>query len=222
MIDRIIEEINVCFNSNCYLAALNTALTLPDICGKAEFPKIRDNGKRYKRWYNKYILRYEKSKSPFNDINLDGNMVWDLRNNCLHQATFSIDNEKIKFEDYELVITNPNRSVLFSGYNVKEEIIDKETNRGRETNSKSHDNQKNIIKRFFSISLIDLIFKICSYAKKYYNENKHKFDFLKYKVVTVDYNTRNTFKIKQVDNYEDSFKLEKERTKSKWYNFYEG
>lgn len=40
MIDRIIDEIKVCINSNCFLAALSTALTLPDICGRTEYGNV--------------------------------------------------------------------------------------------------------------------------------------------------------------------------------------
>ena len=62
MIDRIIEEIFVCLNSNCFLAALSTALTLPDICGKAEYGDIQTT-KRYIKWFDKYIGDFEKSSS---------------------------------------------------------------------------------------------------------------------------------------------------------------
>ena len=38
MILRIIDEIEKALNHDLYFAALNLALTLPDICGKAEYP----------------------------------------------------------------------------------------------------------------------------------------------------------------------------------------
>jgi len=38
MIDKLIEEINLALDNNLYIIALNTSLTLPDICGKAEYP----------------------------------------------------------------------------------------------------------------------------------------------------------------------------------------
>ena len=35
MVDRIVKEINIGLENNCYISALGMALTLPDICGKA-------------------------------------------------------------------------------------------------------------------------------------------------------------------------------------------
>ena len=39
MIDKLINEINEALSHNLYFAALSLALTLPDICGKAEYPE---------------------------------------------------------------------------------------------------------------------------------------------------------------------------------------
>lgn len=38
MILRIIDETEKALSHDLYFAALNLALTLPDICGKAEYP----------------------------------------------------------------------------------------------------------------------------------------------------------------------------------------
>lgn len=46
---KLIEEINLALDNNLYLVALNTALTLPDICGKAEYPDLGPTA-RYKKW----------------------------------------------------------------------------------------------------------------------------------------------------------------------------
>lgn len=50
MIDHIVKEINICLENDCYISALGMALTLPDICGKAKYPKWKkhDVGLRYK------------------------------------------------------------------------------------------------------------------------------------------------------------------------------
>lgn len=47
MIDQIIKEINKALDNDCFLVALMTALTLPDICGAIEYPK-ESEGSRYK------------------------------------------------------------------------------------------------------------------------------------------------------------------------------
>lgn len=49
MILRIIDEIEKALNHDLYFAALNLALTLPDICGKAEYPSLRSTRERYIR-----------------------------------------------------------------------------------------------------------------------------------------------------------------------------
>ena len=46
------NEIEKALKNNLYLVALNTALTLPDICGKAEFPN-KSTTKRYIEWFDK-------------------------------------------------------------------------------------------------------------------------------------------------------------------------
>ena len=51
MIDRILGEIKKSIDNECFIAALALALTLPDICGKAEYPDDSIAG-RYIRWYN--------------------------------------------------------------------------------------------------------------------------------------------------------------------------
>ena len=59
MILRIIDEIEKALSHDLYFAALNLALTLPDICGKAEYPDLR-TGERYKKWYDENVGVTEK------------------------------------------------------------------------------------------------------------------------------------------------------------------
>ena len=59
MIKRIVDDINKALENNAYFAALSLALTLPDVCGKAEYPND-GTGKRYKKWYDEYVGKYEK------------------------------------------------------------------------------------------------------------------------------------------------------------------
>ena len=60
MVDRIIQDIKGALENNLYFAALNCALTLPDICGKAEYPTERSSKKRYIDWYDKEIGCHER------------------------------------------------------------------------------------------------------------------------------------------------------------------
>ena len=39
MIERLVNEIKTCIENKCYISALTMAITLPDICGRAEYPE---------------------------------------------------------------------------------------------------------------------------------------------------------------------------------------
>ena len=55
MVNRIIKEIKVALDNECYIVALMGALTLPDICGKSAYPNVERVGDRYKRWCDTYV-----------------------------------------------------------------------------------------------------------------------------------------------------------------------
>lgn len=59
MINKLVEDINKALDNEAYFSALSLALTLPDICGKAEFPETK-SGRRYIDWYDEHIGKYEK------------------------------------------------------------------------------------------------------------------------------------------------------------------
>lgn len=54
MTQKMIDEIAVALNQGLYLVALSAALTLPDVCGKAEYPEERVST-RYKKWYSTFV-----------------------------------------------------------------------------------------------------------------------------------------------------------------------
>ena len=59
MIDRIVHEIRMALSHELYLSALALALTLPDTCGKAEYPNEDYNGVRYKNWCSNMLLQID-------------------------------------------------------------------------------------------------------------------------------------------------------------------
>lgn len=82
-----------------YYAALTVSLILPDICSKLEYPDEKNTGKRYSRWYDKYMskkyntnLGSIKRKSSF----LSGNDFYALRCSFLHQGETEIINQKAR------------------------------------------------------------------------------------------------------------------------------
>lgn len=201
MIDRIIKEICVCLNSNCFLAALSTALTLPDICGKAEYGDIKIC-ERYIKWFDKYIGDFEKSSKQDAEMPyLSGKIVYDLRNHALHAGTFNINGEKQDIQNFKLLVQDPNSAIL-SGSSAQiatyynDNVLKKE--------------------RSLCINITDLILKLCVLAKNYYNENKDKFKFIDSPIVAVDDRTRRMLHIKEPLLYDDTFKLDKDKTTTTW------
>jgi hypothetical protein len=89
MILRIIDEIEKALSHDLYFAALNLALTLPDICGKAEYPNLR-TGERYKKWYDENVGVTEKPPKCTEDEPempyLSGEVVYSLRCSLLHEG----------------------------------------------------------------------------------------------------------------------------------------
>lgn len=105
MLLRIIKEIQRCMDYDCLLAGLALALTLPDICGKAEYPSL-GVGARYIRWYNENVGITEKPpKSAKSDTEmpyLSGEIVYSLRCQFLHQGTPNIEIERIKEDAFKI------------------------------------------------------------------------------------------------------------------------
>lgn len=84
----MIDEIAVALNQGLYLVALSAALTLPDVCGKAEYPEERVST-RYKKWYSTFVP----------DGNLPEDSVYALRCSLLHEGnTNAKDKNDIKFQ----------------------------------------------------------------------------------------------------------------------------
>ena len=64
MISRIIDEVRMAMSHELYLSALALALTLPDTCGRAEYPNEKRNGIRYKTWFSQYVIT-DRCDSPY-------------------------------------------------------------------------------------------------------------------------------------------------------------
>lgn len=174
MIDRIIKEIKSALSNEEFLAALALALTLPDTCGKAEFP-TKGNRDRYIGWYDEYVGKYEKppksnsdnssTNNLFDDMPyMSGEIVYSLRCCFLHQETPNI--EKGKIHDPQCQVT---RFTL---------IIAGAINGG--SSSVSSDPFIDSEKRTLEINIVNLCCKLCLVAKSYYEDNKEKFDFFEY------------------------------------------
>ena len=176
MIERIIKEIESSLKHENYMAALSLALTLPDICGKAEYPN-EGNGRRYIQWFDEYLGKYEippdvhDKENPSRIVNdtmpyMSGEIVYSLRNCFLHQGTPSIDKGKIREPRCQVthfVLTIAGATNGGSSCIERNCFIDGE-------------------RRTLEINLVNLCCKLYLVAKSYYEHNKEKFDFFQYEL----------------------------------------
>lgn len=101
MLDKI-REIKYGFRKEEpeYLALLALALTLPDICGKIEFPHEKV-GKRYSLWFDKYVYEdFFKPQPSLHDdpdylevlenVKFDGDFCYALRCTYLHSGDLNV------------------------------------------------------------------------------------------------------------------------------------
>lgn len=165
MIDMLTNEIEKALKNNLYLVALNTALTLPDICGKAEFPN-KSTTKRYIEWFDKYIGQYEttnKNNLPY----LSGEVVYSLRCSLLHQGNPNIEEGKGNIDEFILNIQKENIGIYIDTSSVITHADGTAT-------------------RSYDVNVRGICFKLCSVAKNYYKNNRSKFNFFNYKIKDLD------------------------------------
>lgn len=101
--DDIISEVRCCLDSGYYHAALALALTIPDICGRVEYPEYRieypeyrtKSSKRYVAWFNDHILvNYAKKFTPEGEVSesyFNGDMCYSLRCKLLHEGNSHLE-----------------------------------------------------------------------------------------------------------------------------------
>lgn len=156
MINQLVSEINAALSHGLYLVALNSALTLPDICGKAEYPEIKSSSERYKKWYQEHVGQYEKSPDDPGGrfAYLSADLVCDLRCSMTHEGNPSIDGARHSIRKFRLI-----KNV---GY----------MNGGCSTIYNDDPSQREL-----DVGIANLCFKLCTTAQHYYEENKDKFKF---------------------------------------------
>lgn len=169
MIDRIVGEIRMAMSHELYLSALTLALTLPDTCGRAEYPNEKLNGVRYKNWCSQYVIT-DRCDSPYGcDMPyLNEEIIYSLRNSLLHQSTPNVEQPKIheprcKIDKFELVISrddsaNGDLSMVSYGKDMK------------------------IVRRELKVHISHLCYILSTAAEDYYKNNKEKFSFITYSI----------------------------------------
>ncbi len=164
----LLDEIEFCLENKLYLAALNMSLTLPDICGKAEYPTAPSTASRYIGWYNKYMIQYHQGTSPYaaDMPYLSGEVVFNLRNSMLHSGNPSIDSKKVKHEQCQIDEFELCFEKSFLG----------------DTSCVAYGAGMKIVKRQYSVNVYLLCYRLCRVAKEYFRDNKEKFNFFNYNI----------------------------------------
>jgi len=169
LIDRIVSEIRTALSHELYLSALALALTLPDTCGKAEYPGEKHNGVRYKNWCSQFVIT-DRCDSPYGcDMPyLNEEIIYSLRNSLLHQSTPNVEASKIheircQVDKFELVISGDNSA-------------------NGDLSMVAYGKDMQIVRRELKVHVFHLCYILCTAAENYYGNNKEKFDFIKYSI----------------------------------------
>ncbi len=167
MIDKIINDIDISIENGAYFAALALALTLPDICGKAEYPNSGSKH-RYTSWYDKYVTDTGKSSNAYGEDMpyFSSEVAYQLRCNFLHQGTPNLDKSKVdeercQIDKFILVIDDEEPSAWASKVTYEKGL-----------NSK-------IKERELFVDVRAVCYSIKTAAKSYYDANKSLFNFFK-------------------------------------------
>ena len=179
MINILTKQINESLNNNCYMAALITAIILPDICGKAKYPDLK-NKERYVNWYDEYIGNYEINPVQSIDMPyLSGELVWKLRCSLLHEGNPNVNRNDTGIDYFEL---------LWQGNQRCAHIMDHAMVQKKEDGS--------IVKKAYLVNIARICTILCSAAKDYYTKNKNIFEFFNYNISNVDNITKNYSKLR--------------------------
>lgn len=178
MIQRIINDIEKSLDNDCFFAALALALILPDICGKAKYPKLSTK-KRYIDWYDEYVGAYEKCPGQEKIVPyLSGEVIYSLRCSFLHQGNPNIEKSGIKDEcckidKFTLLVERKKKFNVLADHAEVSEICFDGVRPGEP------------IKKYeVNVRRLCLILSAC--AKGYYKEYPEQFNFFDFNVVDMD------------------------------------
>lgn len=101
MNNLIFKAIQESLDKEANLGALALALSLPDLCGKIEYPNEKRSGVRYKAWYNKYVLPTEVEMN--NRYRITGAVLYEMRNELYHDTLpFGHKSKKVLAKQFDL------------------------------------------------------------------------------------------------------------------------
>lgn len=98
MLFNLISETRKALDAELFHVALQSALTIPDICACVEYPKLKDNiAERYIQWCEAHLecckdTYYRENSTP----RISGEAIYNLRNNVLHAGHLDVEKRKFK------------------------------------------------------------------------------------------------------------------------------
>ena len=112
MNDLLISVDNALDNKN-YYAALFISLTLPDICGKIQFPK-QSSKERYINWFNQYLRNTYIGDPPLCIPFLTGEDLYSFRCSLFHEGSEDISNQSARriLTEFVLIETGPHLNLF--------------------------------------------------------------------------------------------------------------
>ncbi len=162
MIDKLVSEIEKALENDLYFVALNTAMILPDVCGKAEYPTLGTET-RYKQWLDTFMFNKErKYNTPTPDLN--SKMLYDLRCSLLHSGNPNVNK---KFVDKFTLKIHKDNGIYTDGASATEHI-------------------DGTFETSYTVDVRGLCFHLCTFAADYYETNKCKFNFINYNLFDAD------------------------------------
>lgn len=158
-----INDVHIALQAGAHLSALALALTLPDICGKVEYPEL--NGKlAYIGWFDRYALELFESSAeshpnnkPIDErLQFDGKACYSLRCAFLHAGEAQIQNDKLKvdIDQFELCISSTVEGIYVECYGCRK--------------SDSH------VSLAMRLDIRLLCKRLCDAAQTYYEQFAHK------------------------------------------------
>lgn len=150
--------------------ALNSALTLPDICGKVAYPDELSSRKRYISWYDEEVGKYENPRDKENMPYLSGKVIYSLRCSLLHEGNPNMSNNSsrtdLPIDKFSLVIEKAKPFDIYS-----------------DSSSITSIGNENILEYSMNVRRVCMI--LCNVAESYYKDNKDKFHF-NYEIIDWD------------------------------------
>lgn len=171
MIIRLVQDIRKALENELYFVALSSALTLPDICGKATYPTEQSSRKRYILWYDEEIGKYEKNLEDKDDMPyLSGEVIYSLRCSLLHEGNPNMKNDSLRtnqpIDHFSLVIEKAKPFDIYSDASAITQF-------------------RNEQRCEYRMNVRRICMILCNVAEAYYKENRDKFHF-NYEIIDWD------------------------------------